>query len=153
MRRLLDTNSWIALTVETHPHNKTVREWYDAAPLTAGDLLFCHSTEMSYLRLLTQESVMKQCGVVALTNEEAQEYLENVYRDVAVGYVDEPIGVRKLWFQLAKAPVASPNVWMDAYLAAIAITVGAEMVTFDRGFNKFESHGLDLRLLELPKQP
>lgn len=153
MKRLLDTNSWIALTVETHPHNTPVREWYDAAPLAGGDLLFCRPTEMSFLRLITQESVMKRCGLVALTNEEAQEFLDNVYRDPAVGYVDEPVGVRKLWLQLAKAPVASPNVWMDAYLSAIAISSGAELVTFDRGFVKFQTDGLVLRLLDAPKQP
>ena len=137
MRELLDTNTWIALMVETHPQHSAARRWYDAAPLTAGDLMFCRVTEMGFLRLISQEQVMKRCGLVALTNKEAVDYLAGVYQDPAVSYVEEPPAMRSLWLQLAAAPSASPNVWMDAYLAALAITLGAEMVTFDRGFTNY----------------
>ena len=33
------------------------------------------------------------------------------------------------------------------YLAALAISLGAEMVTFDQGFKSYTSHGLKLVLL------
>ena len=150
MRRLLDTNTWIALTVETHPQNARPRQWYDAAPLVAGDLLFCRATEISYLRLITQEGVMKQCGIIALTNEEAASFLEDVYRDPGVSCVDEPPATRSLWLQMSTRQSASPNLWMDAYLAAFAVALGAELVTFDRGFSEFEKHGLQLCLLQTP---
>jgi len=91
---------------------------------------------------------MKRCGVVAMTNEQAIEYLAGVYRDPAVARVDEPAAARRLWLQLASGPKASPNVWMDAYLAAFAIALGAEMVTFDRAFSSFLGNGLALHLLE-----
>jgi predicted nucleic acid-binding protein len=55
MKELLDTNTWIALCLETHPQHPVARGWYEAAPLTSGDLLFCRATEISFLRLLTQE--------------------------------------------------------------------------------------------------
>src|SRR5205809_4699364 len=58
MKRLLDTNTWIALTVETHRHHATARQWYDEAPLTPGDLVFCLPTELGFLRLITQTAVM-----------------------------------------------------------------------------------------------
>jgi toxin-antitoxin system PIN domain toxin len=105
-------------------------------------LLFCRATEISFLRLITQEQVMKRCGVVAMTNEQAVEYLAGVYRDPAVARVEEPPATRSLWLELASAPFASPNVWMDAYLAAFAISLGAEMVTFDRAFSSFTNRGL-----------
>jgi predicted nucleic acid-binding protein len=60
----------------------------------------------------------------------------------------EPSGARDLWLKLAVGNRPSPNVWMDAYLAAFAIMIDAELVTFDRGFVKFQSHGLKLRLLD-----
>jgi predicted nucleic acid-binding protein len=50
--------------------------------------------------------------------------------------------------RLADRPNAAPNVWMDAYLAAVAITLGAEMVTFDKGFRVYQHAGLALQLLE-----
>lgn len=39
----------------------------------------------------------------------------------------------------------SPKLWMDAYLAAIAITGGFQLLTTDQGFKQFA--GLDLILL------
>jgi uncharacterized protein len=150
LRELLDTNTWIALALETHPQHAAARRWYQAAPLTPGDLLFCRATEISFLRLITQEQVMKRCGVVAMTNDQAIDYLAGLYRDPAVTRVEEPPAVRSLWLDLAGSPHASPNVWMDAYLAAFAIAVGAEMVTFDRAFSSFASKGLRLHLLEHP---
>jgi predicted nucleic acid-binding protein len=36
---------------------------------------------------------------------------------------------------------------MDAYLAAFAIAGGLRMVSLDKDFRNFESHGLDLLLL------
>ena len=90
MRRRLDTNTWIALAVETHAMHGAARRWYDAEPLTAGELLFCRATEISFLRLVTQARVMNACGVVPLTNAEAVGYLDNLYRDPAVARADEP---------------------------------------------------------------
>ena len=148
MRRLLDTNTWIALGVETHAQHAAARRWYDAEPLTAGDLLFCRATETSFLRLVTQARVMNPCGLVPLTNAEAVEYLDNLYHDSAVGRVDEPTATRSLWLQLAGVPLVSPHVWMDAYLAAFAIALGAEFVTFDRAFERYVANGLKVRILE-----
>ena len=148
MRELLDTNTWIALTVETHPHHSMAQRWYEAAPLTVGDLMFCRLTEMGFLRLVTQKQVMKQCGLVALSNDEAVEYLSRVYEDPAVVRVEEPPATRNLWLELAAGPHASPHVWTDAYLAAFAIGLDAEFVTFDRGFTTYQKRGLNLLLLE-----
>jgi toxin-antitoxin system PIN domain toxin len=143
----LDTNTWIALAVETHPQHAAARGWYEAEPLAAGDLLFCRATEISFARLVTQSRVMNPCGVVALTNAEAVAYLENLYRDPAVAFADEPPATRAVWLRLAAAPLSSPHVWMDAYLAAYAMALGAEFVTFDRAFERYRAEGLALRIL------
>jgi toxin-antitoxin system PIN domain toxin len=149
MRALLDTNTWIALTVETHPHHAPARRWYEAAPLSRGELLFCRPTEISFLRLITQKRVMQACSAMPLTNEEAIHFLNGVHHDEAVARVEEPPATRSLWLELSKFHYAAPNVWMDAYLSAFAIALGASFVTFDRGFQSYESNGLDLHMLEL----
>ena len=46
----------------------------------------------------------------------------------------------------SRAP--TPNLWTDAWLAALAMSFDYEMTTFDRGFKSFR--GLKLRLLESP---
>lgn len=147
MKRLLDVNTWIALTVETHPHHLPAREWYREADLEPGDLVFCRQTEMGLLRLLTQAAVMNRCGAEPLTNDEAADFLDSVYQDPAVSRAEEPEAARDLWIELARGPQAAPLRWMDAYLAAFAITLGAEMVTFDRGFLAYRSVGLELHVL------
>ena len=150
MKRLLDINTWIALTVETHPHHPAARKWYTEAPLTRGDLVFCLQTELGFLRLITQAAVMKQCGAAPLSNKEALDFLSSVYQDPAVSHADEPMGTRTLWLQLSERPGPSPNTWLDAYLAAFAIGLRGEMVTFDRGFQVYQKSGLALKLLENP---
>lgn len=90
---------------------------------------------------------MQQCGVHALSNDEALTFLAQVCADPAVDTVHETTTTRKLWLKLAKSTRPSRNVWMDAYLAALAISVDAEMVTFDQGFKSFTRHGLKLVLL------
>ena len=147
MRRLLDINTWIALTLETHPQHGPARKWYEAEALTRGDLVFCRQTELGFLRLITQAAVMNQCGAAPLSNSEAIEFLDNVYRDPAVSRADEPATARSLWLELATWPQPGPKLWMDAFLVAFAITLGAEMVTFDRGFTSFQNRGLNLTIL------
>ncbi len=153
MKRFLDTSTWIALTIDTHPLHASARGWYEDAPLARGELLFCRSTEQSFLRLITQAQVMNRCGIEPLTNEQAGSFLENVYADPAVAQADEPPATRALWLEFAKRPTASPNVWMDAYLSAFAIALGAELVTFDRGFVSFVPNGLVVRTLSASAAP
>ena len=125
MKRLLDINTWIALTVETHPHHRAARDWYEKIALTSGDLVFCLPTELGFLRLVTQAAVMSQCAAEPMSNAEAVEFLSNVYNDPAVSHADEPAGTRNLWLQLANRRDPAPNIWMDAYLAAFAVNLGA----------------------------
>ena len=84
MKRLLDINTWIALSVETHPQHAAARHWYAEAELVHGDLVFCRQTEIGFVRLITQQAVMGQCFAAPLTNAEAVEFLANVYKDPAV---------------------------------------------------------------------
>ena len=146
MKRLLDINAWIAISLEAHPQHHLARRWYEQTPLQAGDLVFCRQTELGFLRLITQTAVMAQCGAEPLTNAEAIEFLDSLYTDPAVSRENESSTTRALWLQLARSPLSSPHVWMDAYLAAFAISLGAELVTFDQGFRSFERFGLRLHL-------
>jgi predicted nucleic acid-binding protein len=51
MRRLLDINTWIALTVETHPQHRAARTWYEQIALMPGDLVFCLASGEAFFRL------------------------------------------------------------------------------------------------------
>jgi toxin-antitoxin system PIN domain toxin len=147
MSKLLDINAWLALFLEGHAQHAVARTWYEGTELLAGDLKFCRPTEMGLLRLLTQKKVMQACLSQTYSNESAAQFLADILRDEAVGMSYEVPGTRALWLALARSPQPSPNQWMDAYLAAMAITNDLQMVTFDQGFVVYESSGLNLQLL------
>lgn len=67
-----------------------------------------------------------------------------------VGFAGEPADARALWLRLGDSKTASPKVWMDAYLAAFAISANLRFVTFDTDFRQYQVHGLDLELLQSP---
>ncbi len=67
--------------------------------------------------------------------------------DDALGFEAEPYALDAVWRQLTDGDTPSPKLWMDAYLAAFAITAGLRLVTLDTDFRNYMSHGLDLFLL------
>lgn len=59
----------------------------------------------------------------------------------------EPPATLSLFKRLADRETASPKIWMDAYLAAFAISGGFTLVTLDSDFSQYEAQGLSLQLL------
>ena len=64
-----------------------------------------------------------------------------------VVWLAEPPALEAQWKRCGALPTASPKVWMDAYLAAFAISGGIELVTFDRDFSRFTQYGLRAKIL------
>ncbi len=144
MPKLADSNVWLALTLSKHGCHRVSREWFDR--LTPGDpVVFCRSTQQSFLRLLTTPEVLTPYGIGPLSNVQAWTAYEAWFASGCVAFVDEPRGLDSSWKNLAVRETPSPKLWMDAYLAAFAMTGGYQLVTTDRGFRQFT--GLDLRIL------
>ena len=62
MKRLLDINTWIALTVEAHPHNVAARHWYREVELLRGDLVI-HIRKVIDKLGITQVEAAKRAGI------------------------------------------------------------------------------------------
>lgn len=143
---LLDVNVWLAVSIEGHTHQQPATSWLDGIR-QPDRLLFCSATRTSYLRLLTTAAVFQSFARPPLTNAEAWLALDALLADVRVSCLSaEPAGLDAAWREFTDRPSSSPNLWMDAYLAAFARASGCTFVTFDRAFRQFE--GLDLLLLE-----
>lgn len=84
-----------------------------------------------------------------MTNRDAWVTLDILQALPQVRVIDEPPGVLALWRTFSILDTASPKVWMDAYLAAFAISGGLRMVTFDGDFRNYLQRGLALELLKL----
>lgn len=150
MKRVLDTNVWLALVLTEHPGHQVAQDWFKRLKQEPKSLLFCRFTEQSVLRLLTSEKVLRNLNLEAFTNDEAVETLIGMQRNPTVGTETEAPSTKKLWLKLAARPSASPQLWIDAYLAAFAISGHHQMVTFDKGFRQFNAEGLKLKLLTRP---
>jgi toxin-antitoxin system PIN domain toxin len=142
---LCDSNIWLALALSKHAHHVAAREWLDTveAPMS---IFFCRATQQSFLRLLTNVSVLAPYGNPPLTNREAWSAYEAFLADDRITFrADEPVGLESSWKELAVRRTASPKLWMDAYLAAFALSGRYSMVTTDAAFRQFR--GLDLLVL------
>ena len=142
--KLADTIVFLALALSRHLFHNAALAWLDTQPKTRG-VLFCRSTQQSFLRLLTTEAVIKPYGTLPLTNAEARTIDEGFLADPSIGAANEPVGLEAHWKALAAHETSSPKLWMDAYLAAFAIAGGYQLVTTDQGFARHK--GLDLLLL------
>lgn len=121
------------------------RDWLETVEETAS-VIFCRATQQSFLRLLTNASVLGPFGNPPLTNLQAWSAYEALLADDRIVLrAEEPAGVDLLWKELALRETASPKLWRDAYLAAFAIAGRYRMVTTDTAFRQFR--GLDLLLL------
>lgn len=143
---LLDTNVWLAAVFTTHPfHQAAQKNLQQATP--AEPAVFCRSTQQSFLRLASTPTLLKAYGAIGLTNIDALVALGALLALPQVCEREEPPGTFALWQRLASRDTASPKVWMDAYLAAFAISGGLRMVSLDQDFKSFARSGLKLVLI------
>jgi toxin-antitoxin system PIN domain toxin len=144
---LLDVTVWVAAAFEAHPAHHTAQAvLLQATP--AAPALFCRATQQSFLRLVSTPAICTAYQSASVTNQEALAALGAFQALPQVDLVDEPIGMEALWWRLAGLAVAAPKRWMDAYLAAFAISSSTRIVTLDQDFRQFLGAGLDLELLQ-----
>lgn len=148
MSSLCDVNIWLALALSGHAHHRLARDWL-ASVEESTSIAFCRATQQALLRLLTNAAVLEPFGSPPLTNTQAWAgYAAFAADDRVFLRADEPRGLEDRWRALAERDTASPKLWMDAYLAAFALTAGYTLVTNDRAFRQFPD--LDLRVIEGP---
>lgn len=149
---LVDSSVWVASAFRRHPHHVVAQDELDRST-TAAPAAFCRATQQSFLRLVSTPQISRAYQPDPVTNRAALVAYETLLARPGIAYLDEPPGTVALWHRLAARDTASPKVWMDAYLAAFALSGSLNFVTLDRDFQTYESHGLQLRLLMAPSRP
>ena len=140
---LIDTNVWLAISFDAHPGHALARQAFQDSP-GSDHWLWCRATQQSYLRLMATPALHRAYGSPALSNRDARASLEILLAHPRVLVADEPAEVSDLWLQLADHQRPAPKLWMDAYLAAVAIQGGWRLLSFDRDFERFCNAGLQL---------
>lgn len=144
---LPDINVWLALAVQEHPHHQAaLRYWATAqaertregaAAARAGSgasLWFCRVTMLGLVRLLCQP---KAVGPGALDTLAAWTLYAQYRALPHIGLLPEPEGCDDALRALVGAGPLPPRLWTDAYLAALSLSAGLRLVTFDRDFERF----------------
>jgi len=127
---LIDTNVWLAMTWDRHPHHLAASRWFESADVAA--FLFCRLTMLGFLRLLTNAKVM---GGSTATLSEALALYDQWRQDPRVELLFEPRGIEDQFRQAAAPflPQSAPKAVADCYLVGIAATSSAQLVTLDCG--------------------
>lgn len=130
---LLDVNVWLALSITRHEHCLAAQTWFSS--LGAGDRLgFCRLTQLSFLRLLSQEAVMGRES--ALGQSEAWQVYDRWLGVPAVKFMPEPNEIELHFRKFANAAMPMPRRWADDYLIAFTVAAELRLVTLDRGLSR-----------------
>jgi toxin-antitoxin system PIN domain toxin len=141
VRYIADANVLLPLLAAGHAHRAPALAWWNQC--TDADVGLCLLVQMALLRLLTNAKVM---GSNTLPPGRAWEVVDQLLGDPRILVIKEtPQTHTKFWQANISRREASPNLWTDAWLAAMAQGMDCEIATFDRGFLSFPK----LRLLLL----
>jgi predicted nucleic acid-binding protein len=108
----------------------------------------CLLTRMAVLRLLTNRVAMNGSPVAPQVALDAWRELATDPRTFFLDAI--PVAHERSFASLVAGREPTPNLWSDAWLAALAQSLDHEIVTFDRGFKSFS--GIRLRLLSVEKE-
>lgn len=149
---LLDSNVWLAAAFAEHPAHAVSRRVLGSASADEP-ALWCRATQQSFLRLASTPVITQAYGVSKASNGDAWAALQTFLALPQVDVIDEPADLGRSWSQLGAIEQAAPKRWMDAYLAAFAISAGLPLISLDQDFRQFEPGGLTLRLLQADGHP
>jgi toxin-antitoxin system PIN domain toxin len=121
-----DINVWLALAAPEHVHAALARRWWEQE---TGMIAFSRLTQLGFLRLMTTAAVMDG---KPLTIAAAWRVYDRLYEDDRVTFVSEPPEVEKRFREKASGRTASPKLWADAWLLALAQQAEGVLVTFDQ---------------------
>jgi uncharacterized protein len=131
-----DINVWLALAAPEHVHAAVARRWWDEE---SGAIAFSRLTQLGFLRLMTSAAVMDG---KPLTISGAWRVYDRLYDDDRVMFISEPPEAERRFREKASGRTASPKLWADAWLLAVAQAAGGILITFDKALASRGAHCL-----------
>ena len=134
---LVDANVALALVVRSHAHHDLARTWYRG--LSDQTFGFCRLVQLTVVRLLATKRVMGD-GVMAVSA--GWTVLGELAEDSRVVFVGENAETERQLPAMWGHSQPTPQLVNDGYLAALALSSGRRLVTFDQGFREFPGLGV-----------
>jgi uncharacterized protein len=131
---VLDANVLVALYRADHPHHQLIAPWWarastSGATVTAPDLVWT-----GFVRVVTSPRIF----AVPATIEEGLGFVRAVRAHPAYLPTGTLPGVLDTFADLCSDGQVTGNLVTDAYIAAVAVSMGAELATLDRDFRRFD---------------
>jgi len=133
MAALPDINVLLPLTYGAHVHHAAAVAWLDTIQ-NDGELVLCRVSQLGLLHLLNNPVAM---GEDVQSGMEVWETWGALLVDQRFRFAGEPTGFDARFRALSATFARQPKRWQDAYLAAFALAMDIEVVTFDAGFRSF----------------
>lgn len=131
---IVDANVLIYAVNEDAPHHRVARTWLDAALAGAEPVGFPWTVLLAFLRLTTRPGLFPR----PLTVEEATGVVESWLGRPATLTVEPTSRHLSILRGLLGGLGTGANLVGDAHLAALALEHGAEIVSYDADFGRFE---------------
>ena len=129
---LPDLNVCLALlTPDQFHHQQALNYWEQQA---AEQVHFCTVTALGLVRLVSQPKLM---GPAVQTTYEASAILQALCQQPGASLAIPASDGWDVFHQLMREGNLQARLCTDAYLAALAISSGWRLVSFDRGFERF----------------
>jgi toxin-antitoxin system PIN domain toxin len=129
---LPDLNVWLALATPDHAHHQQALAYWEQQ--AAEQVLFCTVTALGLVRLVSQPKVMGS----AVRSAQAASALLQAFCQQAGGRMAAPASEGwDVFHQLIGKENPPARLCTDTYLAALAISNGWRLVSFDRDFERF----------------
>lgn len=135
-----DLNLWLALMDADHEHHARARRYWEGE--AARDIAFCRVTMLGLFRLLTNSRVMRG---VPFTSVEAWDAYRTFTALPEVCFIEDSLAAENRFEVWSRRPGFPAHLWTDAWIAALADSSGARVVSFDSDFTAFPG----LRFLHL----
>jgi predicted nucleic acid-binding protein len=133
MRYLADINVVFSLLVAGHEHNPVSWKWWEQRE--PESVLWVLPIKLGVLRLLTNNVAMAGNPLAPI---EALGAWDAFHRDTRTSELEFPSTAQDLKLrQFIEGRRASPNLWTDAWLAAVAESSACTLTSFDAGFQSF----------------
>jgi len=132
---LLDVNVLLAAHRSDHPHFEEVRPWFDGMLVGGEQFTVPDSVWASFIRVATSPRIFVEPTAV----DDAFAFLRAVRAQPLHAALAPGERHLELFEDLCRDFDARGDLAADAYLAALALEHGSELVSLDRDFARFET--------------
>jgi hypothetical protein len=130
---LLDVNILVSTHREDVEQHREIRSWLEGAFCDPAGVAVSELALSGCLRVITHPKIFKKPTPLA----QALDFLEDFRSREEVHLLGPSAGHWKIFIDLCRRSDARGNLVPDAFHAALAIELGCEWLTLDRGFARF----------------